>query len=222
MNTLQSSLLGILALLLSFTFSIALQRFDSRSEAVVDEANAIGTAYLRAQLLPTSVRDPALQALRAYLDLRVQTGAIDLANDKARNPLLREAEEKLDELWRYARAAAAADPNPVTSGLFVQAVNELIDSYGRRNASLNRHVPEMVLLLLFGVFVVVGAIIGYTAGIAGHRPSPVSHLLVVMVVMLVFIIVDLDRPRRGLIQVSEQSLVELQTEFARDKDPVRH
>jgi len=216
-NALQASLLGILALVLAFTFSLSLQRFDSRSEAEVDEANAIGTTYLRAQLLPGSVRSKVQQLLSEYLDLRIRAGHISLANEAEREPFLAKADQTLDSLWRYAVQAAEEDPNPVTSGLFIQSLNTLIDSYGKRDAELNRHVPEEVLFLLYLALLMTGGIIGYSCGVAGHRPSPVTYIKVVLIVLLVFIIIDLDRPRRGLIKVSQKSLTALQTAIGADR-----
>jgi uncharacterized membrane protein (Fun14 family) len=93
--------------------------------------------------------------------------------------------------------------------LFIQALNELIDSYGRRDAALGRHVPELVLFLLYGTFLMTGGVVGFAAGVAGHRASIVTYILVILIVVLTFIIVDLDRPRRGLIQVSQSSLIDL-------------
>ncbi len=208
-NTIQASLLGVLALLLGFTFSISLQRFDKRSEAVIDEANAIGTTYLRTQLLSPALREDARQQLRQYLDLRIASGAIALANPAARQTLLDQAADRQSSLWQLAVLAAEADSRPVTSGLYIQALNELIDAYGRRDAALNRHVPEVVLFLLFATFLLTSTIVGYSAGLAGHRATFVTYVMISLIVVLVFIIVDLDRPRRGLIQVDQTSLYDL-------------
>lgn len=209
-NTIQASLLGVLALLLGFTFSLSLQRYDSRSAAVVDEANAIGTAYLRAQLLPSSVRDETRVLLRGYLDLRIQASAITMVHDSERQELLTKSNQHLDALWQNARQAAEEDGRPVTSGLFIQSLNELIDSFGRRDAALNRHVPELVLFLLFGTFLLAMCIIGYASGVAGRRASFVTYIMVILIVLLVFMIIDLDRPRRGLIEISQKSMTDLQ------------
>ena len=208
-NTISGSLLGVLALLLGFTFSLSLQRFDSRSAAVVSESNAIGTAYLRSQLLPVSVLSDVQDALRKYLDLRIDASVITLAHESEREVLLAEAEKVQAILWAYARQAVQEDPNPVTTGLFVQSLNELIDSFGRRNAELMHHVPEPVLFLLYVTFLMAGMTLGYGAGVAGHRTSFITYMLVILIVVLVFIIIDLDRPRRGLIEVSQQSLFDL-------------
>jgi len=209
-NAIQASLLGVLALLLGFTFSLSLQRFNDRSEAVVNEANAIGTAYLRAQLLPLSVRRDVQQSLQRYVDLRVKAGGVSLDDEADRQILLMRANETLDEVWRYALRAAEENPGPVPSGLFIQSLNDLIDAYGRRDAAVERHVPEFVLFLLYGTFILTGLVLGYGAGVAGHRASFATYILVALIVVLAFIIVDLDRPRRGLIRVDQRSLEALQ------------
>jgi uncharacterized membrane protein (Fun14 family) len=219
-NTIQASTLGILALLLGFTFSLALQRYDSRSEALVNEANAIGTAYLRAQLLPPAVRGDAQQRLQQYTGLRVQAGAASLVSDAERSALAARSNEVLDALWRDARRAAESDPNPVTTGLFIQALNDAIDAYGRHDAALARHVPELILFLLFATFLVTGGIVGYAAGLAGHSPSSAAYILAALIVVLAFVIIDLDRPRRGFIQVDQASLVNLKTAIDADQSAV--
>ena len=216
-NTIQASLLGILALLLGFTFSLSLQRYDSRSQAVVSESNAVGTAMLRAELLPLAFRAETEELLRRYLDLRVDAGTISLDRVEERSAVVAESSVVLDSLWTNAIRAADQDPSPVTTGLFIQALNEVIDAYGTRDAALNRHVPEPVLFLMFGTFVLTASLVGYASGVAGHRASFAIYILVTLVAFLVFVIIDLDRPRRGLIEVSQQSLVDLQSSYGGSK-----
>ena len=214
-NAIQASLLGILALLLGFTFSSALQRFDARSEAVIAEANAIGTAWQRSSLLPDSHRAQAQAALRDYLDVRIVANGSTMDNYKGVTALRVDTTRAQARLWDVARRAATADPDPVTTGLFAEAVNVLTDAYVRRNAALDRRVPEVVLFLLLGTFLMAGVVVGFATGVAGHRPSLASHVMVALIAILVFIILDLDRPRRGLVQVDEDSLLELRAEFNR-------
>jgi hypothetical protein len=210
-NTIQASLLGVLALLLGFTFSLALQRYDSRSEAVVAEANAIGTAALRAGLLPKAVRAETQDLIKQYLALRVRAGAISLDQAEEREVVVAESSRVFAALWSNASRATAEDPNPVTTGLFVQALNDMIDAYGVRDAALARHVPEIVLFLVFGTFVLTASLVGYASGVGAHRVSFATYLLVLLITCLVFIIIDLDRPRRGLIEISQKSMLDLQT-----------
>ena len=208
-NSIQSAVLALLALLLAFTFSLALQRFDDRSQAVVDEANAIGTAWLRTQLLPAALRGEAQALLRDYTGARVQASTLTLADHAQLGALMARATQQQTALWALARRALELDPNSYTPILFIESVNTLIDSFGKRDAALQRHVPEFVLMLLYATFLMAGAIVGYACGVGGHRPSMASYIMVVLIVVLVFIILDLDRPRRGLIQVSQKSLVDL-------------
>lgn len=211
-NSMQSAILGLLALLLAFAFSLSLQRFDSRSEAVVDEANAIGTAFLRADLLPPPLHVEARQAIATYLDIRVEEARLAIPDHATRAAVNERAVNAQAALWRIGVQASRVDATWSTL-LFVQAINELIDSFGRRNAALDRHVPELVTTLLFATFLLAGAILGFAAGVADHRPSLVTYVLVGLMVVLVFIVLDLDRPRRGVIQVSHASLLDLQTEL---------
>lgn len=217
-NAIQASLLGVLALMLGFTFSLSLQRYDSRSLAVVDEANAIGTAFLRSHLLPPPVRGEVQRMLRDYVDVRVEESMVPLSDEAKRHILLAQAAQNQNDLWRYAMQAVEEDDRPTTTGLFIQSLNELIDSYGRRNAALNRHIPEIVLFLLFGTFIMTWGIVGYGAGVTGHRPPFVAYIMLLLVVLLILIIIDLDRPRRGLIEINHTSLTELQSAIQSAQD----
>ncbi len=176
---------------------------------MVEETNAIGTAWLRTDLLPREVRPGIQKELLHYLDLRVRDGAVDLTEDHEREAILARTQQVLDAIWARSVRAAADEPNPVTTGLFIQALNEMIDAWGSRDAALSRHVPETVLFLLYGTFLMSGCVVGFTAGLSGHRTSFVTYIMTGLIVILVFIIVDLDRPRRGLIQVDQHQLIAL-------------
>jgi hypothetical protein len=217
-GSVQAALLGLLALLLGFTYSQSLSRYEQRSEAVVSEANAIGTTWLRAHLLPISVREAVLQDLRRYQDLRVEAGGVSLVERSARAALLQDSQTVVNRLWESALQAAKDEPSPITTGLFIQSLNEMIDSFGSREAALNRHVPEVVLFLLYGTLLITACVLGFTAGLAGHRASFVTYLMVGLIVIIVFIIIDLDRPRRGLIEVSQKNMLDLQATIAAERD----
>ncbi len=211
LNGLQGSLLGILALLLGFTFSQSLQRYDVRSAAVVDEANAIGTTFLRLDLLPEDQRDASVDLLREYIETRIQAGAISMDRLDERQPIIDRSIALQNELWRIAAVAAQMTDRPATVNLYLQSLNELIDANASRNAALGRHVPELVLFLLYGTFLLTGSLVGYASGVSGTRASRGTYVLVSLIVVLVFIIIDLDRPRRGLIEVNQSSLVDLRS-----------
>jgi ABC-type multidrug transport system fused ATPase/permease subunit len=209
-NSVLVSMLGLLALLLAFTFSAALQRFEDRSQTVVAEANAIGTTYLRARLLPGGMPDEVQALLRRYLDVRIQEGRVDSTEPEFHESLLHQAKLMEAGLWSHAVKAAELDKSVVTSGLFIQSLNELIDTSTTRNAALNRQVPEIVLLLMFATIVLTTATLGYASGIAGHRVTLAAFVLLILIALVVYLIIDLDRPRRGVIQVSHESMLSLQ------------
>ena len=209
-NTVLASMLGLLALMLGFSFSLALQRFEDRSQAVVSEANAIGTAYLRAGLLPAGIREEMQAQLREYVDVRIRESGVDLANPSAREALIREGDRISMRLWGLAARAVELDSRPATTGLFLQVLNDMIDAASTRQAALDRHVPEIVLLLLLATILVTSGTLGYSSGVAGHRVAAPVYALTILIVCVAWLIIDLDRPRRGAIQVSHQSLLDLQ------------
>ena len=220
-ETMQTTLLGMLALMLGFTFSISLDRFNSRSEALVHEANTIGTAWLRSSLLPEQPRVEARRAFAAYADTRAATVTLTWERREERRTLNAEAQRLQARLWDQAAEAARSAPSPATTGLYVQSLNEMIDAHASLMAQVDRHVPELVLLLLFGAFVVSGGVIGYSAGLAGQRPSRATFVMVALVVLLMFIILDLDRPRRGIIEVNPQPIIDVKTQIDLAEGPAR-
>src|SRR5678810_830263 len=133
-NQTETATLGLLALLLAFTFSQSLQRYDSRSDQVVDEANAIGTAYLRIDLLPPSLRDEVRALMREYVNQRVESSTIATSRESEWRASVAEAGRLQAALWSYAGRAADLDPSPVRAGMFIQALNDMIDGFGRRDA----------------------------------------------------------------------------------------
>ncbi|MDN3647355.1 hypothetical protein QWZ13_00365 [Reinekea marina] len=209
-GSIQGSVLGLLALLLGFTFSMSMQRFDNRTMALIDEANAIGTAVLRVDLLPEQYSAEAMGLFKKYIQLRVEIGTVDLTMLEERRAYNAKIEQVQRKLWALAMAATNDDPSPVTTGAFVKSLNDVIDTQGKRNALLQMHVPEVVLLLLFVVFICSGGFMGYSAGLSGKRVFTPIILISLLIALIVFIIIDLDRPKRGLIQVNQSVMIELQ------------
>lgn len=128
---------------------------------------------------------------------------------KERADIIKKGDEQLKKIWAVGIQAARSDPNPVTTGLFIAALNELIDDRSVRFEIQNRHIPEVILFLLFFIFVMNGAIIGYTEGLGGKRAYIPTVLLTLLITLVVFLIIDLDRPRRGLITVKQDYILQL-------------
>ncbi len=211
----QSSLISILALLMGFTFFMAISRFDLRKSLLVEEANAIGTAYLRTRVLSDTSGEAVRGLLRRYVDARLAFG--NAGADPTRVAAAEQAAEALHvELWDAAVAAVAADSHSLSTAAFMQAINDVIDLQSKRRAAFENHVPEAVLdLLLMSSLFALGAA-GFTSGLGARRRFIPNAALSVIVVLVLVTILDVDRPRRGLIEVSQDCLVRLQVQLAAD------
>ena len=209
-SDIQSALAGLFALLLGFTFAMALSRFELRRQMIVREANAIGTAALRAGLLPSGQRAETSALFRRYVEARVEEGNSPNLDTPRQRALDAEAARLQDELWKRAAGAAEADSRSVPAGLLLQAMNELIDAKGERDAALANHVPESVLLMLFGFAVLTTAMLGYGSGLSNVRARVPAAILTLLISLVLLVIVDLDRPGRGLIRVHQPSMIDLQ------------
>nr|WP_245402631.1 hypothetical protein [Pontibacter sp. E15-1] len=208
-GSIHTGILGLLGLLLAFTFNMSMQRYDNRSYAVIKEANAIGTALLRTQLLPSPYDSVTYSLLQQYVAIRLKASNVDLTRFDERHRLNKETDSLQHAIWRNAMLASDLDARPVTTGYFIAAMNETIDARGERNAILERHVPEPILLLLYSIFIASGVLMGYLSGLGTKRSYVPTVIMTLLIVLLVFIIIDLDRPRRGLIKIRQDSMVEL-------------
>lgn len=198
------STLGLLAFMLAFTFGMAASRFDARKALVLDEANAIGTTYLRAALLPDG-RDEVRGLLRDYVDARleaVRTGAIAEG--------LQRAEDLQTQLWTRAVAAGQQHPDSVVVGLFVTSLNEVIDLHAKRvTAGLRNRIPGAIWVVLFSIAVLSLGAMGYHSGLAGTTRSLAVIAVALAFSAVIALVVDLDRPQEGNLRVSQQALIDL-------------
>jgi len=208
-TAIQGGILGLLALILGFTFNMSIQRFDNRAAAEVAEANAIGTALLRTRLLPAPYNSDEEKLIRNYIIVRLAENKIDLTQKNIHREYDKEVQYIQQQIWNTAITAADQAPNPVKTGYFVQAVNEMIDAQGFRAAQLERHIPPAIFYLLFVIFIATGALIGYSTGLGQRTSRTPALVLSFLISLLVFIIIDLDRPRRGIIQVKQDSMENL-------------
>lgn len=208
-STVEAAVLGVLALLLGFTMSMAVSRFEVRKQLVLDEANALSTSCLRAQLLPAPLGPEIADLLRQYINVRVQYGNA-AGNDLARLDSLRTQTLLLQkEFWRRAVLYAQQDPNAVKAGLLLQSLNEAIDLEGARWMALQNHVPESVIYVNAIVSLLSILLVGYTFGVNGRRNVLSMFVLALSITLVLAVIIDLDRPRSGFIRVSQQPMIEM-------------
>jgi Protein of unknown function (DUF4239) len=194
----------LLSLILSFTMVMAVQRFDHRRELLVDEANAIGTASLRAQTLPEPSRDKVLKLLREYVDIRFTYPILGIG------PKLDEAVARAKKLqgglWEQCVAVAQRYPTPISS-IFLQSINETIDLGEKRLAALENRIPPPVWTIL----VLISMLSCFIVGLGTKRRFWVTTVVWPLMVSIVLgLTADLDSPSSGLIQIKRQSLQRLQ------------
>jgi len=206
-STLESAVFGLLALMLGFTFAMALSRFEARRDAVLNEANAIGTTALRARLLPEPERKEVLQLLKQYVKIRLGITQQPVSRTELMTAIS-QSNALQESLWQQAATLAAKNNGMVPTGLFIQTLNDMIDNQGKRLAALRNRVPIIVLLALFGIAIVGSGFAGYANGRDLRRTQVPVFIMAVLVSGVIFLILDLDRPGGGFIAVSQQPMID--------------
>jgi len=195
--------------LLVFTFAMSVGRYETRRTLVLEEANAIGTTYLRASLLPETHTAGVENLLRRYVDVRLDF--YKAGPDKAKQAAAQQAAAKIQrELWSHAVAAGKEAPSPLVAS-FVNALNEIIDLDAARLNALRTHVPGAVWLLVLAVSACGSCASGYSAGSSGARSSFANIALPLLIAVAITLIADLDQSRGGLILINQQPLLDLKT-----------
>jgi Protein of unknown function (DUF4239) len=196
--------LGLLAFMLAFTFGMAASRFDTRRQLVLDEANAIGTTYLRTAMLPES-RDEIRALLRSYVDARLEA----IRSGRVAEQILK-SEEIQGQLWSAATAVGLQHPDSIVVGLFVGSLNEVIDLHAKRvTAGLRNRIPGAIWVVLLTIAALSLAAMGYHAGLVGTTRSLAVIVVAVTFSAVIALIADLDRPQEGTLTVSQQALIDL-------------
>jgi hypothetical protein len=203
----QAALLGLVALILAFGLTMAVGRYDQRRAAVVDDANAIGTTYLRAQTLREPMRSESLDLLTRYTETSIALSNARPGSTAARAAVA-EGGKLHRELWSLAGDALAGSPQDSAPRLYVETLNEMIDMQTVRVAGLNNRVPSAVLMIeVFGAAIGLGLLAMYLAILS--RGVAAVVLAAVFVSVLLLITFDLDRPTRGVVTVPDAPLVAL-------------
>ncbi|HEY5337081.1 MAG TPA: hypothetical protein VIJ85_02670 [Rhizomicrobium sp.] len=211
-TTFEAALVGLLSLMIGFTFSLALSQFEARKDAVMVEANAISTVAQRASLLEAKQAAEAAPLARQYLDARLamSPGSSDeqkLLQDTAA------LDRIVAGLWRVADEAFAADTRSAAASLFAQAVNALSDAEERRTTADRNHVAAAVFFLLGAIAFVVLGFAGYASGLAGARRVWPAAIMALVVASIITLVMDLDRPGEGLVKVSQQPLLDVRADL---------
>ncbi|WP_061958745.1 DUF4239 domain-containing protein [Cupriavidus pauculus] len=197
-----SAIFALLGLLIAFTFSGAASRFETRRTLIVQEANDIGTAYLRLDLLSPPIRDELRNTFRQYLDARLQAYRA-VPDREAVTQALARAGELRDRLWERSVEESPRASTPAATMLLLPALNAAFDTASTRLASTMEHPPGVIYALLLALSWIGALFAGY--GMARRGPRNWLHglLFAVTLAATLHVIVDLEYPRLGLIRVDE-------------------
>jgi hypothetical protein len=212
-GALEGSLLGLLALLLSFTFSMSSSRHDRRVNIIIEEANDIGTAVLRADLYPDSIRQAFRKDFEAYLETRIAFYTAK-ADRNAINKSLNDAQILQASLWERASSLGRDKENLHRTAQMIPALNAMFDITTTRTAATLDKVPAVIYFLLFIICLTAALMVGYSGGLKPDWTMVLCFSL--MISLTVYLIIDLDRPRRGVITMdtANSQIVQLRGMFS--------
>jgi hypothetical protein len=206
-NVVLTATLTLLGLIIGFTFSMAVSRYDQRKNLEEAEANAIGTEYVRAELLPANDAARIRDLLRAYLDQRILF--YKATNATPRLPIDAATAKLQDDLWAAVRVPATAQPTPL-SAVAVMGMNDVLNSQGYTQAAWWNRIPLAAWLMLFLIAICANVMIGFGA----HSRHPGLFFVLPLVAgVSFFLIADIDSPRGGTIRVRPQNLEALAESF---------
>lgn len=207
-GSLQAAAFGLLGLLLAFTFSMALSRLELRKQLVLKESRAIEDVYIRANLTPEPQRGLIKELLREYVDIRLDFYNAGIDKDK-----IALSEQKAlmirVEIGNQIRALVERDPHLVVLGLLVSSYGDIFEADEARMDAYCDRIPDAVLYLVVIVAMVCFGFVGYQSGLSGRRALAAISWVVLVVVLVLVVTLDIDRPRRGLIKVSQGNMIDL-------------
>jgi hypothetical protein len=200
-GAIEAAIFALLGLLLGFSFSGATARLDTRRQLIIEEANAISTAYLRLDELPASDQPEMRHLFHDYVDARLAAYA-HIPDMKAFYQGVEQAAQLQQQIWARAVAGSRNDPTQNSARLLLPALNEMIDVTTARTIAVNSHLPGLVFSLLVWVALASGLVAGYA--MAKRRKRSWLHMVLyaTCIALTVYTVTDLDYPRSGLIRLS--------------------
>ena len=198
-------MLGLMAFLLAFSIGIVINQHNGRRAMVVTEANAVGTAYLRAGFLGEPDRTPSRDLLREYVEVRLAAAADPTELESA----VTRSEEIHGELWSIVEDNVRQGQESAIMALFVDSINEVIDVHSLRLAAVDLRLPRLLGLVLYAATMLSFLLVGIASSADGKRDSIAILLFALAFVAVLMIIVDLDRPQQGILTVSQTAMADL-------------
>jgi len=209
-GVIEAAVFALLGLLLAFSFAGGTSRLDTKRQLIVQEANAIGTAYLRLDELPADEQPPIRRLFRDYLDARLRVYE-KLPNLEAAEEELTRVAELQHDIWLRAVAACRNDPTQNAARLLLPAINEMIDVTTARKIAMYTQLPRLIFILLTVVALISGLLAGYAMAKRMSRSWLHMVLYAAVIAVTVYAVLDLEYPRFGLIRIDEadRALIQL-------------
>lgn len=202
------AVLTLLSLMLGFTYMMAVDRYEARRQLVIEEANAIGTTYLRAQTLPEPQGPEIQELLQQYTALRAGIAGSATVGPEQIRELNARTKELHDSIWSKATVLARENPSPVVA-VFLISLNEMIDIHSERLAAFRNRVPATIYPVLVISSAIAIGLAGYYFGASRKRVRIMPMIFAILIASVMWLIIDLDQPTRGTIKASQQSLIDL-------------
>jgi hypothetical protein len=204
------AMLGLLAFMLAFTFGIVSERFQVRRQFLLDEVNAVQTAYLRAELLLEPHRSEIQKMLREYVDTRVELVKLSLSQQLARfKEMVLHSQKLQDQMWQHAIAMAAAERSSEIDALFIGSLNEIIDLHNSRLTVYGYRIHRVIWYVLGFITILSMGAAGYQTGLSDKSSLKMGMILALTFSAVIFLIADMDRAT-GMLRVNQTPLFELQ------------
>ena len=212
-----SAILGLLALLIGFTFSMSFERYDTRRDLVLAEANALGTVALRADLLDEGIAHDFRAALLRYEVIR--QGFYDAGTDAALLARNHEAtEEQQRALWSIATGVAKAEPQSRTIPMLLESLNEAFDLASARRAAFENHTPWAIVATLIVYTIIVAFVLSAVIGERRVHQIEIS-VLFLLISIVIGLVIDVDMPREGVVVISQAPMTQLHESLAGGSGP---
>ena len=218
-GAIRSSLLGLLALLLAFSFGMSAQRYEMRRELVVQDTTPLQALYLRSSLLPDPQRGQFKRLLREYVDVRADDRLLerDLTSQEVAEAAAR-SEGLHAKMWQSVKSMAQQDPPLEQADEMLTLLIQSSTTHSRRVQAYLSRVPDAIVWLLLGTAVVAMVAVGFSGGLHKHRGMLARLLLCLVVCGTVFVVLEMDRPGRGVLKVDQGPMVRLKHLVDRDAE----
>ena len=212
-NNVVGATLGLLALMLAFTFGLTIERFSERKAMLLEEVNIISTVYLRSDFLSEPYKHQIQELLKRYVSIRsnLSKESVELSRQ------IIESEKIQDEIWYLTSKYVQGSSNVMLNALFVESLNQMIDQHEKRKVvALAYRVPIGVWTVIIVLFIISMWSMGFQFGYVGHYSYYVSFIVAIAFASVVMLIADIDRPFEGLVTVNQVPFIELNEKLIKD------